>query len=76
MAEKEELKLKQLLPLFFVAITGSRVSLPLYDSMGLLGRDMCLRRMQYALEVLDAAGCGLSGKKLKKLQKAYTARYA
>lgn len=75
MAEKEELKFKQLLPLFFVAMSGQKVSLPLFESMAQLGQDMCLRRLFYALEVLAAAGHSLGGKKQKKLQKTYQHRY-
>lgn len=74
-SEREALKLKTLLVPFFVAIAGAQVSLPLFDSMALLGRDLVLRRIQYALEELEAEGCALSGKKLKKLQKEYQATY-
>jgi glutamyl-tRNA synthetase len=75
LAEKEELKLKVLMPLFFQALTGNKVSLPLYESMEMLGRDLCLRRIHYAVEALEAAGTSLSGKKLKKLTKDYDYRY-
>ncbi len=73
--EKEDLKLKKLLTPFFVALSGTRVSLPLFDSMVIVGKDMCLRRIQYALEGLAELGQGLSGKKLKKLTKEYQQRY-
>jgi hypothetical protein len=43
--------------------------------MQVLGRDMVLRRLQFAVEKLEQAGCELSGKKLKKLQKEYEAAY-
>lgn len=68
-SERENIKLKQLLPLFFVVICGARVSLPLFDSMVLLGRDLCLRRINYAIENLAAAGRALNKKQLKALQK-------
>jgi glutamyl-tRNA synthetase len=38
----------------YVAITGSATSIPLYDSMELLGRDMTRERLRGALEVLGA----------------------
>lgn len=39
---------------FYVAITGSPTSIPLYDSMELLGRDMVRERLRNALDVLGA----------------------
>jgi glutamyl-tRNA synthetase len=71
MSEQEELKLKQLLPIFFVAVCGKPVSLPLFDSMELLGKDMVQRRLQYALEALATEGFELKGKKLKALEKEF-----
>ncbi len=75
MAEKENLKFKTLLGLFFTALTGSAVSLPLFDAMALMGRDLCLRRVQYAQETLAADGAALSGKAAKKLMSDYEQRY-
>ncbi len=74
-AEKETLKLKNLLPSFFVAISGATVSLPVFDSMFILGRDMTLRRIQYALEALDAQGIALKKDKLKEFEKDYRIKY-
>ena len=37
---------------FYVAITGSPTSIPLYDSMELLGRDLVRERMRNALDLL------------------------
>ena len=76
MAEKETLKLKSLLIQFFVAITGSAVSLPLFESMEIMGKDMVLRRLQYALETLAGAGFALKGKELKRLEQEYEGAYA
>jgi len=73
--EKEDIKFKKLLSLFFVAISGSPVSLPLFDTMAVLGRDMSLRRVQYAIELLEQVDVKLSGKALKKLTKDYDFRY-
>ena len=39
---------------FYVAITGSPTSIPLYDSMELLGRDIVRERLRSALELLGA----------------------
>ena len=75
MAEKEEIKLKKFLAPFFVAVSGSKVSLPLFESMEQLGRDLVLRRLHYAQEALGALDAVLSGKKLKKLEKTYIATY-
>ena len=75
MAQTEEMKLKELLPLFFVAITGSTVSLPLFDGMSLLGPDLSRTRIRLALEKLADAGNGLSKKGLKSLEKEYRKAY-
>lgn len=75
MSEIEDLKFKKLLGMFFVAISGSRVALPLFDTMELLGRDMCLRRLQYAVELLEQNGTSMGKKKLKKFVKSYEGRY-
>ncbi len=74
-AEKENLKFKLLLGIFFTALTGSAVSLPLFDAMALMGRDLSLRRVQYAQETLAAAGTALSGKAVKTLMNDYELRY-
>lgn len=39
----------------YVAVTGSPTSIPLYDSMEILGRDMVRERLRNALKVLEAA---------------------
>ena len=75
MCELEEVKLKHLLQPFFLAVTGEKVSLPLFDSLELLGRDLSVRRIQYALEALEQLGFQLGKKKLKKFQAGYEARY-
>ena len=75
MAEVEEIKLKQFMPTFFVAISGSTVSLPLFESMAILGSDLCRSRLRKALNVLSEAGHGLSKKGLKALEKEYQAQY-
>ncbi|MDR2343915.1 MAG: glutamate--tRNA ligase [Spirochaetaceae bacterium] len=52
-AEKEGVKLGDLLMPLRVAITGSRVSPPLFGSIRLLGAETCLARIDRALEKLD-----------------------
>jgi glutamyl-tRNA synthetase len=54
----------------FVALTGSKVAPPLYDSMALLGSDLVRRRL---LEALEKAG-GIGKKKEAELEKRWKTR--
>ncbi|MBN1866601.1 glutamate--tRNA ligase [Candidatus Sumerlaeota bacterium] len=74
-AEKEDLKLRDAVGPFFVALTGSPSSTPLFDTMAILGSDMTRRRLQYALDALAEAGHALSSKKTKEIEKDYRERY-
>lgn len=74
-AETEEKKLKELLAPFFVCITGSKVSLPLFDGMELLGPDLARTRIRKALQLLAENDSGLSKKGLKALEKEYRQNY-
>ena len=74
-AEKEEKKLKEILPLFFQTISGNNVSLPIFDSMRILGQDLVRLRLRKALELLTTEGAGLSKKGLKALEKEYRSKY-
>jgi glutamyl-tRNA synthetase len=74
-AETESMKLKDLLGPFFVCITGSKVSLPLFDSMELLGADLSRTRIRKALQLLAENDAGLSKKGLKSLEKEYRQSY-
>ena len=74
-AEKENLKLKNLMMPFFVAISGTAVSLPVFESMEILGRDMVLRRLQYALDGLAGSGFELKGKAVKEVEAYYEKTY-
>ena len=47
-------KFRDLARLFYVALTGSPTSVPLFEAMDLLGRDVCRERLRNAL---DALGC-------------------
>ncbi|MDQ2679903.1 MAG: glutamate--tRNA ligase [Candidatus Eremiobacteraeota bacterium] len=49
-AVRVEKKFREIVRPLYVAITGSPTSVPLYDSMELLGRDICRERLRFALE--------------------------
>lgn len=66
-ADGLQLKLKVLTSPLYGAICGSSVAPPLFDSMEVLGSDLCRTRITAAIDVLG----GISGKKLKKLEKKY-----
>jgi glutamyl-tRNA synthetase len=51
-AQRLEKKTRDVARPFYVAITGSPTSIPLYDSMELLGRDLVRERLRGALDVL------------------------
>lgn len=59
-----EIKLKDFMQPFFMAIAGSSSSTPVMNSMYVIGADMTLSRLRHACEVLG----GLGKKKLKKLE--------
>jgi glutamyl-tRNA synthetase len=48
-------KFRDLARVYYVAITGSPTSLPLFESMELLGRDLVRERLRGALDVLGGA---------------------
>lgn len=51
-ADSLDQKVRDVARPFYVAITGSPTSIPLYDSMELLGRDIVRERLRNALDVL------------------------
>ncbi len=53
-ADALERKFRDVARPFYVAITGSPTSVPLFDAMELLGRDMVRERLRTALDVLGA----------------------
>lgn len=69
LAEGMELKLKDFLGPLFVAIGGKTVTLPLFDSMALLGADVTRMRLRSALEALG----GVSKKETKRFEKSWRA---
>lgn len=54
-AETFGIKLRDFLRPFYVAIAGSPTSTPLFDSMEILGRDLCRSRLRRALELLPTS---------------------
>ena len=55
LSESFALKLRDFLRPFYVAIAGSPASTPLFDSMEILGRDLCRARLRKALDALKTA---------------------
>ncbi|MGC8485593.1 MAG: glutamate--tRNA ligase, partial [Candidatus Baltobacteraceae bacterium] len=53
-AQAMELKVRDLTRPFYVAVTGSPTSVPLYDAMEILGRDIVRERLRHALDMLGA----------------------
>ncbi|OPZ07313.1 MAG: Glutamate--tRNA ligase [candidate division BRC1 bacterium ADurb.BinA292] len=74
-AQIEGLKLRELMPVLFVALTGAPASLPLFDSMEILGAAMSRRRLVYALEALGSIGHELSSRQLKAIEQEYREKY-
>jgi glutamyl-tRNA synthetase len=61
-AAKLDAKLRDVTRPFYVAITGSATSVPLYDAIEILGRDIVRERLRVALEALG----GVSSSELKE----------
>lgn len=59
LAEKTGLKLRDLTRPFYVAVSGSKASTPLYDSMALLGSDMVRMRLRRAIDALGQVTQGM-----------------
>jgi len=67
LAEAFGIKLRDLCVPFYVALAGSPVWTPLFDSMEVLGADMSRLRLRRAIDALG----GLSAKKIKVLEERY-----
>ncbi len=67
LSDRTGIKLKKLTAPLYVAVSGKTVSTPLFDTMEILGSDVTRMRIRKAMERLG----GLSGKRLKKLEKEY-----
>jgi glutamyl-tRNA synthetase len=66
-----DLKLKDLLRPFYVAVTGKPSSTPLFDTMAVLGSDLSRVRIRRALEALG----GISKKRMKEVEARYAAMF-
>lgn len=62
-----DIKLRLLLGPFFIAMSGKKVSTPLFDTMAVLGRDLSRARVR---DAIDALG-GVSGKEQKRWKKTF-----
>jgi glutamyl-tRNA synthetase len=62
-----ELPIRELLFPLFVAVSGQPVSTPLFETLELLGPDLCRMRLREALEALG----GLSKKQAEQLEREY-----
>ena len=62
-----EVKLRDFIAPFFVAMSGSSSSVPVMNLMADTGADMTLARLRHAVEALG----GIGKKKLKSLEKRY-----
>ena len=69
LAQSMDIKLRDFLQPLFVAMSGSRVCPPLFDTMIIVGPDVTRARVRHALTALG----GVSKKQAKKLEKDYRA---
>jgi glutamyl-tRNA synthetase len=53
-AERLDRKFRDLARVFYVVFTASPTSVPLFDALELLGRDLCRERLRNALDALGA----------------------
>ena len=67
-AEICDYKVRDFVAPLFVALSGRKVALPLFDSIEVLGLELSRARLRSAIEILG----GISNKKLKKLDKEWT----
>jgi glutamyl-tRNA synthetase len=61
-ADEVRQKFRDVVRPFYVAVTGSPQSVPLFDSMQILGRDLCRERLRHALAQLG----GVNEKQLRE----------
>jgi glutamyl-tRNA synthetase len=67
LGEALQLKIRDLLFPLFVAVSGQSVSTPLFETLEILGPDLCRMRLR---EALEATG-GLSKKQAEQLDREY-----
>jgi glutamyl-tRNA synthetase len=51
--EESGFNVNQVFGIVRVAVTGQKVSPPLFESMEIIGREKCLQRVKNAIEVLE-----------------------
>ena len=51
--EKSGFSASQVFGILRVALTGQKVSPPLFESMGIIGKEKVLERLQKAVEILE-----------------------
>lgn len=66
-ADHFDIKIKNFLAPFFIAVAGTTASISVMDSMEMLGPDISRARIRHAIDVLG----GVSKKQMKKLEKEY-----
>ncbi|MCY3857798.1 MAG: glutamate--tRNA ligase [Gammaproteobacteria bacterium] len=67
-AEICDYKVRDFVAPLFVALSGRKVALPLFDSIEVLGLELTRARLRSAIDILG----GISNKKLKRLDKEWT----
>jgi glutamyl-tRNA synthetase len=68
LATQMDVKLRDFLRPFFIAINGSPVSVPLFDAMEILGRDLCRARLRRAVALVGKPESPEKKKCLKSLE--------
>ena len=69
LADAMDIKMRDFLNPLFIAVSGRAVTLPLFDSLAFLGRDLVRSRLRSAIEALG----GVSKKEAKRLERSYRA---
>lgn len=72
LADAYGVKLRDFTRPFYVALTGRTAATPLFQSMEILGLDLCRMRLRRAIEALG----GVSAKKMKELEKRFSELFA
>jgi glutamyl-tRNA synthetase len=72
-AAQMEIKFRDFLRPFFIVLSGSPVSVPLFDAMEILGRDVCRARLRYALGLMGKPQSEEKRKWLKTLRETESA---
>ena len=62
-----DIRMRDFLPPLFVAVSGRSVTLPLFDSLAYLGRDLVRARLRSAIDALG----GVSKKEGKRLERSF-----